>query len=310
MEYVDYYKVLGVDKNASQDEIKKSYRQLARKYHPDVSKEANAEAKFKEVGEAYDVLKDKEKRERYDQLGANWKAGENMGGGAGGGGGGFDFNDMGGGGSFHDLFEDLFRQQGGGGGWPPGGGRGQSRGHSPFAQKGQNISTSVWLTLLQAFSGDKIDIRLSDGRNLSVSIPAGIKHGQKVRLKGQGNPGQGGGGNGDLLVEANIREHAHFKLDEKDIELKLPITPWEAALGTSVKVPTLGGQIQLKIPAGSNSGKRMRLKGRGMPGKPAGDFFVRLEVAVPPAETDEQKAFYESMQEQFDFHPREMLDNL
>lgn len=300
MDYVDYYEVLGVDKQAPQDEIKKAYRRLARKYHPDVSKEANAEDKFKEVGEAYDVLSDPEKRERYDQLGANWQNNDPFGG-AGGGAG------FGGGGnaSFHDLFEDLFQRQGGGGGF---GGFGGGFGGQP--QRGSDIQTNIMLKLQQVFRGDKVPVRLSDGRNLNVSIPAGIQGGKKIRLKGQGNQGTGGGPAGDLIVEVNIAKHANFVLNDKDVELTLPIAPWEAALGASVTVPTLAGQIKLKIPAGSSSGKKMRLKGRGMPGKPAGDFLVRLEVAVPTPETPEQEEMYQAMQAQFDFNPREKLANL
>ena len=306
MEYVDYYKVLGVARSAEQAVIKKAYKRLARKYHPDVSNESNAEARFKEVGEAYEVLKDKEKRAAYDQLGANWKQGQNFNAPP-----GWesqrDFNAGGqaGAAGFSDFFESIF----GGSGFTqqPGGGFQGFQGNG-FAGPGQDLEAAIGVTLYQAFNGEKVAVRISDGRKLKVKIPAGVKDGQKIRLAAQGGAGSGGGKRGDLIIKIGIKADQHFKLTNKDIELTLPIAPWEAALGAEVKVPTLSGTVQLKIPAGSTTGKRMRIKGRGMPGKPAGDFYVRLEIATPPANSDTERALYEQLRDGFKFDPRAKLD--
>lgn len=306
MKYIDYYKVLGVEKTASQDEIKKSYRRLARKYHPDVSKEADAEARFKELGEAYEVLKDPEKRQQYDTLGSNYHGGqefrtppgwENFSAGGAGGGSGFSdfFESMFGGGFGHARggarsgFEDVFRQSGYG------------------SEKGEDITVQLQVTLEQVFNGEQVNVRLSNGKQLKVRIPKGIAEGKKIRLTGQGGDGFGGGPKGDLYVEVRYQAHKNYEVKGKDIELTLPIAPWEAALGATVSAPTLSGVVQLKVPAGSTSGKRLRLKGRGMPGNEPGDFYVRLVVDTPAAETDEQKAAYETMRELFDFNPREKM---
>ena len=301
MEYIDYYKVLGVTRDTPQPEIKKAYRRLARKYHPDVSKEANAEQRFKEVGEAYEALKDAEKRAAYDQLGANWKNGQdfhappgwesqsgfgNQGSSAGG---------------FSDFFESIFS---GGGGFGPGG---PSRPHPNVRGKGTDQNTTIHVSLLQAYRGDEISVRLGEKKTLKVRIPKGVKDGQKIRLSGQGAKGLGEPG--DLFIEVNIDPHPLYSVDGKDIELILPVTPWEAALGAKVTAPLLSGNVQLTVPEGSSSGRRMRLKGKGMPGKPNGDFFVRLEVAVPPANDDAQRQIYEHMKELFQFNPRQSLEN-
>lgn len=304
MQYIDYYKVLGVDRNASQDEIKKAYRRLARKYHPDVSKAADAEARFKEIGEAYEVLKDKEKRAAYDQLGANWKAGQefhtppgwnahtNFGGGFSGSG-------------FSDFFESIFGGGFAGGGFGNQGFQGQQH---ATRRKGANQNASVTVTLEQVWRGDEISVRVN-GKNLKVKIPRGVKDGQKIRLSGQGAPGVGGGASGDLLIQVNIKPHRLFRRDDKDLEIEVPVSPWEAALGTKIKVPLLSGKkIQLTVPAGSGSGKRLRLPGKGMPGNPPGDFYVRLKVDVPAIETDRQRALFEQMQAEFDFNPRKDLE--
>lgn len=304
MQYIDYYKVLGLNKSASQDEIKKAYRRLARKYHPDVSKESDAEARFKEVGEAYEVLKDPEKRQQYDTLGANWKNGqdfhtppgwEGFSGGAGGASGFSDFFDSmfgggfntGGRGGFHQSgFEDIFGQNGYG------------------AQKGEDITVQLKVTLEQVYHGEHVNVRLSTGKALKVKIPKGIAEGKKIRLSGQGHEGMGGGPKGDLFVEVRYAPHTNYTVDGKNIELTLPIAPWEAALGASVSAPTLSGIVQLKVPAGSTSGKRLRLKGRGMPGKETGDFYVRLQVDTPAIESDAQREAYEALQAAFDYDPR------
>jgi curved DNA-binding protein len=301
MKFKDYYKTLGVEPNASADDIKRAYRKLARKYHPDRNPEGGSEDKFKEVGEAYEALKDPEKRKQYDQLRAGgWRGGEDFepppgwtggfrsrgaGGGQGFGGGGF--------GDFSDFFESLFG--GGLGGMGGGGMGGRAR---PQRAKGQDINASVEIDLQTAYAGGKRRITLGrDGQrqNLEVNIPAGVTSGKKIRLTGQGEPGIGGGPSGDLLMEVRIADHPTFDLDGKNIVVDLPVAPWEAALGAEVRVPTLGGKVTMNIPAGSSSGKKMRLKGRGLPGKPAGDQIVRLKVVVPEPKSDRERALYQEL---------------
>ena len=298
MQYKDYYKILGVERSASEAEIKKAYRRLARKYHPDVSKERDAEQRFKEVGEAYEVLKDAEKRSAYDQLGANWQAGQEFrpppgwehaefgfGGGA---------TDFQGASGFSDFFESLF-----------GGGFAQSAGaRQAFRQAGQDQTAHIDVTVSDAFHGANKAIHLANGKSLQVKIPRGITTGKKIRLSGQGGPGINGGPNGDLYLEVNVVDDANFELQGKDVYVNLNITPWEAALGEKVQVNTLNGQVEIKIPAGSQSGRKMRLAGKGMPGTPVGDLFVRLHIVTPPANTDNEKQFYEEMKSKFSFNPR------
>ncbi len=304
MEYIDYYKVLGVTRDTPQPDIKKAYRRLARKYHPDVSKEANAEQRFKEIGEAYEVLKDKEKRASYDQLGENWKNGQNFNAPpgwesqAGFGQSGFGRQGSSPGG-FSDFFESIFS----GGGFGP---DGPSKPHPNMRGKGSDQNTNIHISLLQAYRGDEISVRLAKKKTLKVRIPKGVKDGQKIRLSGQGAKGFGEAG--DLYIEINIDPHPLYSVDGKDVELVLPVTPWEAALGGKVTAPLLSGNVQLTIPEGSSSGRRMRLKGKGMPGNPNGDFFVRLEVAVPPAKDEAQRQVYEHMREIFQFNPRDSLE--
>lgn len=299
MEYKDYYKILGVAKTASQDEIKAAYRKLARKYHPDVSKEANAEDKFKEVGEAYEVLRDKEKRAQYDQFGSNYRHGQsftpppgwedNM--------GGF------GGGNFSSFFENMF-----GGGM---GGMG-GMGGDPFQSRGEDVNAKITISLEEAFSGANKTIRRPSGATqtgtLNVKIPAGITSGKKIRLSGQGRAGRGGAA-GDLFLEIQIAPHRFYRVEENNVVLDLPVTPWEAALGSKVTVPTLAGKISLKIPENAKSGQKMRLKGRGLPSKQAGDQIVVIQIMTPPAENDAAREFYEKMAETLPFNPREELEN-
>lgn len=318
MEYKDYYKILGIERDAKEAEIKKAYRRLARKYHPDVSKEVDAETKFKEIGEAYEVLKDKEKRQAYDQLGANWKQGQNFNpppgwedifsnAGSAGNTSSASFGDAGG---FSDFFESMF----GGGFAQGGGGFNQSRGfqHGGFQSKGADQHANISIALEDAFQGAKKNIRLGNkqtgnGRNLDVKIPAGITSGKRIRLAGQGSPGAGGGPNGDLYLEVTITPHNLFKVDGKNILLDLPIAPWEAVLGASVNVPTLGGRVEAKIPAGSQSGKKLRLKNRGLKGRYVGDQIVTLQIVMPESSNDEDKSYFEDMQKRFDFNPRQKL---
>jgi len=297
MEYKDYYKILDVKRDASEAEIKQSYRRLARKYHPDVSKVANAEDRFKELGEAYEVLKDAQKRKSYDQLGANWKSGEQFRpppgwGGAGQGGfqGGFQ-GGPGAQGGFSDFFESVF-----GGGRGPGAGRGQGG--------GQDQNASFRITVEDAFSGAEKTIRMSGRSPLQVKIPAGITSGKKIRLAGQGEQSMRGGPRGDLYLEITVTDTERYQLKDKDVYTQLKLAPWEAALGEKVSVQTPSGSIELKIPAGSQSGRKMRLSGRGLPGKPAGDFYVELSIVVPSADSEEDKQQYQMMKQHFDFDPR------
>ena len=292
MQFRDYYETLGVARGASQDDVKRAYRRLARKYHPDVSKESNAEARFKEVGEAYEVLKDPEKRAAYDRFGKDWKHGQefrpppgwerqfNFGG------GGFSGTS-----GFSDFFETLFGQ----------GGFQGARG--PMRAQGGDQSVRIEIPLEDAFRGATRNITIR-GRTLSVRIPAGVTEGQRIRLSGQGGAGAGGGRAGDLYLTVTHKTHPLFRTEGRDVHLKLPIAPWEAALGATVAVPTLGGKVDLKVPRGSRAGRTLRLKERGLPGRPGGDQYVTLEIVAPPADTPEAEALYRKMAAAMDFDPR------
>ena len=297
MEYKDYYKILGVSRDVPQDELKKAYRKLARKYHPDISKEANAEAKFKEVGEAYEALKDPEKRAQYDQFGSSYQHGQSFNpppGWGGQGGSGM------GGGNFSSFFESMFS----------GGGMG---GNDQFFAQGEDVNAKITVSLEDAFNGAKKSIRRPGGANqtgtINVKIPAGITSGKKIRLAGQGKAGAGVEA-GDLFLEINIANHAYYQVEDKDVIINLPISPWEAALGAKITVPTLAGKISLTIPTNAKSGQKMRLKGRGLPGKQAGDQIVVLQIMTPPADTPEAKQLYQQMAEELNFNPREALENV
>ncbi len=305
MKYQDYYQILGVSRDASDADIKKSYRKQARQYHPDVNKDPSAEDKFKEVNEAYEVLKDTEKRQAYDRFGSDWKHGhEFSGAGArpGGfhGGGGFSSGD------FSDFFESIF-----GGDFQQQQGRPQ-RQHAP--RKGENQELKLSISLDEAYHGGTKTIQYSqknagghggvEMKKLKVNLPRGVSNGQKIRLSKQGHASAQGGEAGDLYLEMNILPHRYFKQEGNDIILRLPLTPWEAALGTTLKVPTLNGQVELKIKPGMQSGQKMRLKGKGMPGDVVGDQMVEIMIQVPPAESDEDEDWYHQMQKQFDFNPR------
>lgn len=319
MEYKDYYSVLGVDKKATADQIKQSYRRLARKYHPDVSKEPNAEEEFKKVQEAYEVLKDDKKREAYDQLGSQWKSGQEFHrppnwGGQGQSHSAEDFGGFSGAGNgadFSDFFSELFGR--GRGGFEH---RGSGAGRG-FQQRGADQRAAIHVTLEEAFRGTTKTLQLQvpeadvDGnikyvnRTLKVTVPPGASQGQQLRLANQGGPGMGGATAGDLYLEINIDSHPLFSLQGRDVYLTLPVTPWEAALGAEIKVPTLGGQVDLKLAPSSQGGQKLRLKGRGFPGKPtAGDQYAILKIEVPPAKTDDQKQFYQKMAETLPFNPR------
>ena len=311
MDFKDYYAIMGVERNATQDEIKRAYRKLAHKYHPDVSKEPDAEVRFKELGEAYEVLKDPQKRAAYDQLGADWKAGQEFrpppdwdagfefsGSGLGGGSGFSDF--------FESLFGDLSRGRGG-------------RAHAGFETRGEDHHAKVLIDLEDAFNGASrsISLRAPEAapngqvmmkeRTLNVRIPKGVKEGQRIRLAGQGAPGMGGGQRGDLFLEVSFRPHPLYRAEGRDIFLELPITPWEAALGATLKVPTPSGKVDLKIPAGTGSGRKLRLKGRGIPGKTAGDLYVIPQITVPPADSDAARELYRRMERELPYNPRKGL---
>lgn len=311
MEFKDYYEIMGVAKDATQDNIKRSYRKLARKYHPDVSDDPKAEERFKEVGEAYEVLKDPEKRAAYDQLGAQWQSGQDFrpppGWDQ-----GFEFSDggytQGDAAEFSDFFESLF------------GGRGRGPRHArrEFHARGEDHHAKVSVDLEDSYTGAQRAVTLrapeltDDGhvvlreRTLNVKIPKGIRSGQKIRLAGQGGPGFGEGQAGDLYLQVELNPHGTYRVDGRDVYLELPVAPWEAALGANVKVPTPSGPVDLRIPPNSNQGSKLRLKGKGIPGREAGNMYVTLKVMLPPS-GDDSRALYEQMREQMAFDPRASL---
>lgn len=301
MEFKDYYDILGVKPDASEAEIKAAYRKLARKYHPDKNKDAGAEEKFKAANEAQEVLMDGEKRRAYDQVRAGgYRQGEQFRPPPGwqGQSQGQGFAD-GGDGDFSDFFESLF-------------GRGAAAGHrgQPRPRRGRDVQAQVQIDLHTAFEGGRTRLSMQDPskgeRVLEVKIPAGIQPGQVIRLSGQGQAGMNGGPAGDLLLEIGIRDDPRFRLEGRNVLHVLGIAPWEAALGATVPVPTLAGTVDLRIPAGSQSGRKLRLKGRGMPGTHPGDQMVELSIRVPVVENDSQRAAFEALQAQFgSFDPRQ-----
>lgn len=316
MEFKDYYQIMGLTKDASAEDIKRTYRKLARKYHPDVSKEPGAEAKFKEINEAYEVLKDPEKRKAYDQMGANWRGGQQFNPND------FDFSQFSGqqgfsgfqgfqggesAGDFSDFFESLF-------------GGSRRAGRKPRPARGEDAHVTMDITLEDAFSGITKTIQFSlneqsaDGhmhsvpKTLKVKIPVGVLEGQQIRLAGQGATGTHGGPAGDLYIKIHFKSHALFQVSHRDIYLDVPIAPWEAALGASIEVPTLAGFVTVKIQAGARSGQKLRLKDKGFKSKTeTGAQFLTLQIQTPKAETDEQKTLYKQMQQTFSaFNPREV----
>ncbi len=309
MQFKDYYKILGVERSASKEEIKKVYRKLARKYHPDVSKEKNAEDRFKEIGEAYEVLRDSDKRASYDQLGTNWKQGQDFTPPPGFS-GGFSSSGMGGA-SFSDFFESMF------GGATGGAGHGfDSRSRTV---KGEDQETSIAIDIEDSYSGANKNVTLTmpqkshdqtimAERKLKVRIPKGIKAGQKIRLAGQGSPGKGGGPAGDLHLVIKFRNHTYYRVEEKDVYLDLPVTPWEASLGSIIEIPTPGGtRISIKIPENSEQGKKLRMKGRGLPGQAPGDLYIVVKLTLPKADTLKSRELYEHMKTNFSYNPRKGL---
>jgi curved DNA-binding protein len=330
--YRDYYDALGVSRDASTDEIRTAYRRLARESHPDVNKNADAGDRFKEISEAYEVLRDEEKRRAYDRFGENWKAGQDVSGaagfgggggggrarGAGAGAGGFGGGgpqgfegfsgfgtDVGGDTDFSDFFESLF---GGGRASSRAGGR-RRRGteQDGYSLRGGDQEAAIELTLEEAFSGGTRHFQLSDGRDYEVTIPPGVREGQRIRLAGEGGPGVGGGPNGDLFLRVHLLPHPRFRLKGRDVEVDLPVAPWEAALGATVPVQLLdGGTARVKVKGGSSSGARLRLKGEGWPdgkGK-RGDLYAVVRIMVQKKLTKRERELYQELADVSDFDPR------
>lgn len=292
MEFKDYYQVLGVESTAGEAEIKTAYRRLARKFHPDVSKEAGAEDRFKAVNEAYEVLRDADKRAQYDQLRSRgFRPGEQFQPPPGYRGSGPEYGfDYGEGAGFSDFFESLF------------GGRARGARGGAAPEPGSDLQARLAIALELAYAGgtQRIDV---NGKTLEVKIPAGVRPGQVIRLAGQGNRGRAR--DGDLRLEIEYRAHPDFEVDGRNILYVLSVAPWEAALGATLAVPTLGGSVELKVPADSDSGRKLRLRGRGLPGTPPGDQIVELEIRTPRVSSDAQRAFYRQMAKVFeDYDPR------
>lgn len=310
MEYQDYYKILGLERDATPDQIKQAYRKLARKYHPDVSKEPDAEKRFKEIGEAYAVLKDPEKKAAYDQMGSNWSGGQgfnpppNWD-------SGYEFRGNGWGDSANpdhsEFFESIF-------------GRRAQQANQQSAQfniPGEDHHAKIEIDLIDSYLGAQRSIGLKmptldnqghlrmQERTLEVKIPKGIRSGQHLRLAGQGSPGFGNGKAGDLYLEIVIKPNALFKVDGKDVTVELNLTPWEAALGASVDLPTPTGKVELNVPANTMAGKKLRLKGKGIPSQEPGDLYASVRLVTPPASTDLDKEAYQTMAKSFAvFNPR------
>lgn len=310
MEFKDYYGILGVDKTASQDEIKRAYRKLARKYHPDVSKEPDAEARFKEVAEANEALNDAERRAAYDEISRRHQAGQDFDPRAAGA-GGFEFSGRGGGfedaADFSDFFESIFGRAA----------AGRQRGHPGMHAQGSDHHARIAIDLEDAFRGARRTISLRmpaidaqghvamQERQLDVNIPKGVREGQHLRLSGQGASGIGGGPAGDLYLEIAFNPHPRFRVVGRDLHVDVPVAPWEAALGASIAVPTPEGDVQMTIPAGSRQGRKLRLRGRGLPGNPAGDLYVVINLALPPADGPGGQEAYNAFAKAFaGFDPR------
>jgi len=315
VQYKDYYETLGVSRSASDADIKKAFRKLAREFHPDVAKDKKrAEEKFKEINEAYEVLSDPAKRKKYDELGANWKSGaefrpppgyENFGGQTfrGGRGGApnaeeFEFQGTG----FSDFFEQIFGSMGRGG-------RAQNFSGGEFAERGSDIEGDIMVTLEEAARGSvrEVNVRRPVGRTMKtetyqVRIPAGVTEGQKLRLAGRGESGSGGAAAGDLYLRVRLAKHPDFEVDGHNLIFEAELAPWEAALGAEISVPTLNGRVNIKIPAGTQSGQKLRVRGRGLGN--SGDLFVVTKIVVPTAISATEKKLWEQLKRESDFNPR------
>ncbi len=313
MEFKDYYQTLGVARDATAEEIKKAFRKLARKYHPDVSKEADAAQRMSEVNEAYAVLSDAEKRAAYDQLGRGYRPGQDFrpppdwda---------GFEFSGRGFSphetADFSDFFAELFGRMGGEG-------AGFHGGRGAFRARGEDHHAKVLLDLEDSFTGATRQLSLKtpkldasgrvqlETRTLNVRIPSGVREGQIIRLAGQGSPGVSGAPAGDLLLEVHFRPHPRFRPDGRDLHLSLPVTPWESALGAVVTLALPQGSVKVRIPEGSQSGRQLRVRGKGIPGNPAGDLLLDIQVVLPPADDPKARRLYETMARELDFDPRQ-----
>lgn len=332
MQFVDYYEVLGVERSASQDELKKAFRKLSKKYHPDISKAKDAKAKFQQVSEAYEVLKDPEKRKRYDQLGRSYHAGEDFRAPPGwqgvefnfGGGSPFGAGGAGGAGGVPSGFSDFFEAFFSGG--PAGGPRARRAPYSsgfevhetPRRRRGDDQEAELTVALEDAYSGATKTISLQQGitsadgghrteeRSFQVKIPPGTTDGMRIRLAGQGMPGYGGEGAGDLLLRVKLAPHPRFSVEGHDLHAVLPIAPWEAVFGAKVALRTLDGELQLKVPPGSQGGQKLRLKDKGLPkkGGERGHLTVELRVVVPQDPSAEERRLFEELQKVSRFDPR------
>lgn len=312
MDYKDYYATLGVEKNASADDIQKAYRKLARKFHPDVNNSPGAEDRFKDITEAYEVLKDPEKRKTYDQYGSAWKQAGRPGQPPPGWNVGFDFGQGGGGASgFSSFFDMLFNQaRGGGGGRGAGPGFGFDFGGGGFDEGGRDQEVTLALTLEEGAEGGQREIVLTDPatrqtRSITFNMPAGILPGKKLRLAGKGLPGRNGK-NGDLYLKVDFKPHARFKIEGRDLFAELPVSPWQAALGGEATVKTLGGNIKVKVPAGSSTGRRIRLKGKGYPDPKgdAGDLYAEIKIMVPEELSERERELFAELAAVSSFKPR------
>jgi curved DNA-binding protein len=317
MEFKDYYKILGVEKTADDAEIKKAYRKLARKYHPDVSKLADADVRMKEINEAREVLSDVEKRAAYDALGGRYQAGQDFNPSPGWD-AGFEFSGSGAPTStgrhsmdadeFSDFFSSIF-------GNARSGSHG-SRGAQSQQMRGEDHHAKVMIDLADAYTGTTRMITLraarrdesghvvNDERTLNVKIPKGVKSGQHIRLAGQGSAGFGGGAAGDLFLEIHFKPDAQYRADGRDVTKTVPVAPWEAMLGAQIEVDTPSGKVEVKVPPKSQTGRKLRLKGRGIPSEPPGDLYLELHIVLPPADTDKARALYETMAREMAFNPR------
>jgi curved DNA-binding protein len=309
MEFKDYYATLGVDKNATADDIKKAYRKLARKYHPDVSKEPDAAKRMSEINEANTVLSDPEKRAAYDALGRrppgqefrpppDWDAGFEFSG------GGFEFGED----EFSDFFSNLF------------GRAARSRRGPAASMRGGDHHAKVMIELADAYDGATRPVTLrsarldengrvvTEERTLDITIPKGVRAGQHIRLRGQGAPGVGGASAGDLYLEIEFRPDERYRVDGRDVTERVPVAPWEAALGATIRVPTPSGEVEVGVPAGSRSGRKLRLRGRGIPGDPPGDLYLELDIVLPPADSEAARELYRAMEQQMKFNPRQAME--